>query len=232
MRFSPAVTIIVLVLIGFLTGSTAYFYAKSRTTKANADKSIHFDGQVQTVGSSTSAPDKIDSLTKPADPKGRVAYPANTYTLATGEGLFSVGSKMNIPWQTIKLANGLTNENLVQLGTVLVIPKYNTNTDYYRINFIINEDVATELNLTIRDQKTNDNFDPLKVAKTTALTYWNIAASDDWSLLSQDKSQGQALVLDKQATATNVIALVQPKIKGDNGLWALTYIEHREEKNN
>lgn len=229
---SPSLIFIVLIVIGFLTASTAFFYNKSRVAGDKANNSIAFDGEIKTSGSdSPTETDVIDSLTTPAEPKGRVSYPANTYTVKAGEGLYLVGQKMSLPWTLVQLANGIVNENSVQLGNVLVIPKYYKNTDYYRVNFIINEDIATEVNLTVRDQKDSDYFDPIKVSKNSALTYWGISKDDDFSLLEEDKSRGEAIVIAKKPGVKNIIGLTQPKIKGDNGLWAIVYIEHREDKN-
>ena len=230
---SPSLLFLALILIGFLTGSTAYFFNKSRVASNKASKLYSFNGEVQTSSSETTdnADSAIDSQTQPAEPKGRVSYPANVYTVKAGEGLYTVGQKMGMSWSLIQLANGITNADAVQLGNVLVVPKYYKNTDYYRINFIINEDIATEVNLKVRDQKESEYFDPIKVSKSSALTYWGISEKDDFSLFEEDKSAGQATVIAKKSDATNIIGLVQPKIKGDNGLWAISYIEHREDKN-
>jgi LysM repeat protein len=231
MRISPAILVIIIVLFGFLTGSSLYFYNKSRVSKKTATQNSEtFTAEIpETVDAN--APDIVDENTKPAEPKGRPSYPAHTYTVQSGETLFAIGNKFQQSWQQIVLANGLSNENLVQAGSILVIPKLNKNTDYYRVNFVLNDDKLTDLNRELREVDESDQFNPLFVAKETAVPYFNVAESDVFTLIEEDRSAGTALVEAKKADGQkNVIGLIQPKIKGAKGFWVILYVEHHEKE--
>ncbi|MEX0594791.1 MAG: LysM peptidoglycan-binding domain-containing protein [Patescibacteria group bacterium] len=218
----------VIVVFGFLTGSTLYFYNQSRpTSEQQQQNSQQFSGEIPGA-KNTTQPDKVDKLTKPADPKGRVTYPANVYTVGRGETLFGIGVKVGIDWQLIVMANGLENENVVQTGKQLVIPKLSTETDYYRVHFTLSDELASEKNRELRDQAQSDFYDPIKVAQLFGQPYFGIAETDGFTLLEQDTSQGTALVQAKSADQTNVVGLFQPKQKGDRGFWAILYIESHE----
>src|SRR3990167_4358894 len=150
MRVPPALVLVTVLLLGFLFSSTVYFYSKSRPSSKNSGDKTAFSGDLpQLTASETSK--KVDELTKPADPKGRLSYPANVYTVETKETLFGIGSKFGIDWKLIKLANGITNENLIQTGYTLVIPRIEVTTDLYRVNFQVDEDQASTLNRDLRD---------------------------------------------------------------------------------
>ncbi len=131
-------------------------------------------------------------------------------------------------WQLIVLANGLENENVVQTGKQLVIPKLSNETDYYRVVFTLNEDLASEKNRELRDVETSEEFDPIQVAKSDAIPYFGITETDEFTLLEQDNSRGTALVLAKNGSIENVVGLFQPKQKGERGFWSILYIESHE----
>jgi len=226
MRVPPALVLVTVLLLGFLFSSTVYFYSKSRpSAKSTGDKTAFSGDLPQLTASETSK--KVDELTKPADPKGRLSYPANVYTVETKETLFGIGSKFGIDWKLIKLANGITNENLIQTGYTLVVPRVETTTDMYRVNFKIDEDKASELNRELRDKGSDPLFNPVEVAKKDAVPYFGITAEDEFTLLEQDESRGTALVQAKNSNASTVVGLYQPKEKGKKGFWAVLYVELR-----
>lgn len=226
MRVPPALVLVTVLLLGFLFSSTVYFYSKSRpSAKSTGDKTAFSGDLPQLTASETSK--KVDELTKPADPKGRLSYPANVYTVETKETLFGIGSKFGIDWKLIKLANGITNENLIQTGYTLVVPRVETTTDMYRVNFKIDEDKASELNRELRDKGSDTLSNPVDVAKKDAVPYFGITAEDEFTLLEQDESRGTALVQAKNSNASTVVGLYQPKEKGKKGFWAVLYVELR-----
>jgi LysM repeat protein len=223
------VVIAVIVVFGFLTGSSLYFYNKNTadSPKAGQGNAQGFDGEIPSITGSGQA-EIVNKNTKPADHRGRVTFPANVYTVSKGETLFSIGSKFQVNWQLIVLANGLENENSIQAGKQLVIPKLSNETDYYRVDFTINEDNASLLNAELRDQPSSDYFDPKLVVKNFAVPYFGISETDQLSILEQDNSRGTALIEAISTEKTNVVGLYQPKQKGDKGFWAILYIEHHE----
>lgn len=227
MNIPLSAVIVVVIFFGFLTGSSLYFYNK--TTPKTTEKSLteEFNGEIPSSGSSTQ-PGKVDELTVPADVKGRVTYPSNTYTISKGDTLFGVGAKFELDWKLIVLANGLESENVVQTGKKLVIPKLSHETDYYRINFTLDDDNASALNRELREVEESDKYSPIIVAKDLAVPYFSISEDDEFSLLEQDNSRGVALVQVKTADRESVVGLFQPKQKGEKGFWAILYIEYHE----
>ncbi len=221
--------VIIIVIFGFLCGSTAYFYNKSRTnTAVSSGKNITtFNGDI----AQSSQPDTsslVDANTKPATPHGRLSYPANVVTIAAGDSLASIAKKMRITGTILAQANNITNVNSIEAGQELAVPKVNKNTDYYRLNFVVNDDQATALNLQLRTVTSSDSFDPVKVAQTSTAPYFSIKKTDTFILAEQDLSKGTAVVTDKMADHTAVIGLIQPKITGKNGFWAVVYIEQQD----
>ncbi len=230
MTVPPYVLVIILIVFGFMTGATLYFYGQSRTTTVShsSTSKTTFDAKLPAAGTPTPQDEALTTNTKPAEPKGRLSYPTNVYTVAPHETLFAIGQKFQISWQLIVKANGLTNENVIQAQYPLVIPALNHNTDYYRVNMTLNEAVASSLNLELRDQNSSDYFDPVKVAKKDAVPYFGITNELSYTLADQDLSKGTAAVeVKKDNEKIAVVGLFQPKVKGNKGLWAVLYIEGR-----
>ncbi|KKU42876.1 MAG: hypothetical protein UX60_C0044G0002 [Berkelbacteria bacterium GW2011_GWA2_46_7] len=227
MRIPTAVILVTILCLGFLFSSTTYFYNKSRliSSKKNNNQSV-FSGEIpQLTASQTSK--IVDEQTKPADPKGRLSYPKNVYTVETKETLFGIGVKFGIDWKLIKLANSITNENLIQSGYTLVIPRNESTTDMYRVTFAINEDKASELNRELREKSNDPNFNPVEVARRDAIPYFGLTSQDEFTLLEQDDSRATALVQAKNGTNSTVVGLYQPKERGKKGFWAVLYVELR-----
>ncbi len=230
MNVSPAIVLLILVVFGFLSGSTLYFYNKSNgdsdTTKKTTTSATF---QADLPAGQTAQPDLVDSQTVPAEPKGRLSYPANIYKVQPKQSLFAIGEKMGVSWVLVKAANGLKDENLIQADFPLAIPKLSKETDYYRVNFLINDAKATELNRELRDKATSEWYDPINVTKTHAAPYFNFQETDALKLVEADYSKGTALVEAKVEGRANYIGLIQPKTKGQKGLWAIFYVENRSE---
>lgn len=226
MNVSPVTVFVVLTVFGFLAGSTFYFYNQTRS-ETDAKKTGEATFTAEQLPNQDQQPSKVDELTTPAEPRARLSYPANTYKVQPRESLFAIGEKMGVSWTTIKKANGLKDENLIQADFPLVIPKLSKETDYYRINFLINETKAAELNRELRSADTSEWYDPVHVAKTHIEPYFFAEDTDAFRLVEADYSNGTALVEAKAETRLVYVGLVQPKTKGQKGLWALYYIEDR-----
>lgn len=227
MNIPLSVIVVVIIVFGFLTGSSLYFFNKNTPPKEKNTASEQFSADIPSSDNSPQA-NKVDELTKPADVKGRVTYPSNVYTIGKGETLFGIGAKFDIDWKLIMLANDLKNENVVQSGKKIVIPKLSHETDYYRINFSLDADNASTLNRELRAVEESDHYDPTKVAMNLAVSYFSILETDKYTLLEQDVSRGTALVEILSAKKKNVVGLFQPKQKGERGFWTILYIEHHE----
>lgn len=232
MNVPPYVLVIVLILFGFLTGSTIFFYGQSRdaVTTRQANEKATFSGKIPDGSTETSQDKALAANTKPAEPKGRLSYPTNVYSVGSLETLFAIGQKFELPWQLIFKANGLTNENVIQAGYPLVIPALSHETDYYRVNLTLNETVAARLNQELRSASTSEYFDPVKVAKKDAVPYFGLTNDADYRLGEQDQSKGTAAVeVKKNGERIAIVGLYQPKVKGSKGLWAVLYIEDQSQ---
>lgn len=228
MNLPPAVLFGIVLLIGFLTSSTVYFYNKSHVSSSGKSLTgATFQADLPTIKPSESA-QKVDELTKPAEPKGRLSYPANVYLVAAKESLSSIGTKFGISWQLIKLANGVVNENAIQAAYPLAIPKLDQSSDLYRLTFQLNDDLASQMNHNLQNQTDDPAFSPVEVAKKSAVPYFGITTTDEFTLLEQNDSNATALVQAKNGDSSNVVGLYQPKTKGKHGLWAVLYIEHQK----
>jgi LysM repeat protein len=228
MNVPVSALIVTFLIFGFLTGSTLFFYNQAKVRKADrSEQGYNFNAEIpKSVDANT--PDQVDAATKPAEPKGRPSYPANVYYVNPNETLFAIGNKFNLPWTLIVEANGISDANLIQANYPLVIPKYNKNTDYYRVNFVLNDEKLSELNRQLRNANESDYFDPIKVAKKYAVPYFGVSENDSFTLVEKDLSKGTALVEAKSDGQTNVIGLIQPKTKGEKGIWAVLYVEKHE----
>lgn len=216
-----------LVVFGFLASLSVYMYLqKTPAEKVSTDTS--YSGETNLVNTNSELNKKITDNTVPAEPRGRLQYPANTYTIKTGDSLFSLGSKLGLPWLLIKEANGLTADS-VQIGQSLAIPVIDSKTDYYRLVFVIDEAVATAKNLELRNSQNDPTFNAVNQAKSYAVNYFGINETDQFDLLSQDLSKGVAVVrVKKNETLEYYIGMIQPKIIGESGFWAMSYIEKRD----
>jgi len=203
-----------------------YYYNKSRQVSSPAKKTdTSFNAEVPPTPVSEKN-QLIDELTKPADPRGRLSYPANVYQVGERETLFNVGEKLSLGWQLLQRANGIINENLIQAGDLLVVPKLDPLTDYYRINFLIDQDRAAQLNRDLREIDAHELFSPLEVAKKSAVGYFGINDESEFKLLEADLANGTAVV-EVSGEPKKLIGLIQPRVKGERGFWAILYVEER-----
>lgn len=215
-----------LAVIGFLTGSTLHYYRQTQNYKNPQTKTGEVVFQANLPQNSNEIDKKVDELTVPAEPRGRVTYPANVYVVNTKETLFAIGSKLGIPWQIIQQANNLANENSLQAGNKLAIPKLSGETDNYRINFKLDEKQASVINHDLRDKDSDALFSPVETAKLSAVGYFEINDDDNFQLKQADLSNGTATVEVKvKSGARRIVGLIQPKTKGDKGFWAVWYVE-------
>jgi len=225
MSSSVGLVAALVLVFGFLSGSTFYFYNKSRTLEQRGEnRSSGFQADLTPL-EATPSPQPVDTLTTPGEPKNKLSYPAHVYKMPPRQSLASTGDKMQVPWQLIRAANGIQNENVVQADYPMMIPKKNVLTGYYRIEFLINNDKLAELTRETRSVDKSEWFDPINVAKRQAVPYFGLAADNAYSLLEQNDSRATAAVTVKQDEVTILIGLVQPGEKGSRGVWALYYVE-------
>ena len=95
---------------------------------------------------------------------------------------------------------------------------------------MINESRATDLNQELREKESDDNFEAKFVAKRDALSYFKIKENDEFTLVEEDLSKGTALIKAEGVETLNYIGLIQPRVMGKKGFWAVLYVEQRIKK--
>jgi len=217
---------ILLLVFGFLGGTTIYYYHQCQllSDKRSSSASKDFSGEHPLLTNQLS--EQISKLTVPAEPKNSLTYPANTYVINSGESLFIIASKIGLPYSVIKRANSITDENRLEAGRRLVVPVIDESTDLYRLKFLLNEAAITDYNAKLRDSNSQELVDPVNAARKFAVGYFNLKATDDFHLYKADLSKGESTVEVKSATGGNyIVGLIQPKIVGEKGFWVMLYIE-------
>jgi len=220
MRYQYTILAFLMIIIGFLSSVSIYYYRQSRLLSTKPDNN-NFSAELPQI---SQPQDNVEAMTEPAQPKGRLSYPAHVYKVQPGDRLASIGAKLNIPWQKIYLANDLKNEHSLKTDQLLVIPRL-APTEFYRLNFKIDEAAITEKNRQLRYESSSDLFNPIEVAKTTATGYFGITSDDEFTIIESNSADGTALI-EAKGKLRNRIGLFQPKVKGKNGLWVLLYIEN------
>ena len=225
----PVFALVVAALVfGFLVASTIYFYDQTRvsTTKKSVDTNS-FVGPVIKEPSSNQ-PNLISQYTQPDSDNGRISYPANIYTVGSGETLATIASKLGEDQQYIANANSISDPNSIQQSQPLAIPVLNTTTYFYRLNFIVSQSQAEQTVISQRASFDADLTDPVKVAKSDAIGYYNIDNTSSFTLENEDLSKGEATVSVSKPNYTAMIGLIQPKTLGKDGFWAIVYIEEQD----
>jgi LysM repeat protein len=69
------------------------------------------------------ATEQAPAETAPTPEPSTPAPTGETYTVASGDTLASIGAKLGVEWQKIAEANGLTEPYDLQIGQVLKIPR-------------------------------------------------------------------------------------------------------------
>lgn len=231
MSQSSSVVLILILIIGVLAGATFYFYNKSQSPSNSQNQTVanssDFRADLPTA-TPKATNSKVDQLTKPAQPKGRLSYPANVYRVTDKDTLFSIGETFSLPWLIIKEANSLPNENSIQADMFLAIPKVDERTDLFRINFIVDDAAVTDKNRELHSVDSSEWYDPLAIAKKYALGYFYLADTDTFKLGEANLADGTAAVnVTNKDGKKIVVGLIQPKTRGEKGLWVIYYIEEQ-----
>jgi len=220
---------VILLVFGFLSGTTVYYYRQAQlvsSQKSSSDKS--FSGTHPEITNEVS--ENIRLLSVPAEPRNALTYSAHTYKINSGESLYSIATKFGLPQALLKRANSITDENRLEAGKNLDIPVISEQTDLYRLEFLLNETTISEYNAMVREATTDELFDPVQAARKFAVGYFNLKNTDDFHLFKADLSKGESTVeVDSVSGNSYIVGLIQPKAKGDKGFWVMLYIEEINE---
>lgn len=217
----------ILLVFGFLSGTTIYYYYQSQLVSSKKNTTDNsFSGEHPKLQNELT--NAIEQNTLPAEPRGALTYPANTYAIQPGESLYGIANKFGLTQSIIKDANSITNENRLEAGRKLVIPVVDETTDLYRLKFLLNEISINEYNSRVREVDTDELFDPVQAARKFAAGYFNLKATDDFHLYRTDLSKAESTVEVISSKGDKyIIGLIQPKAKGEKGFWVMVYIEIR-----
>lgn len=225
--------VVLIVLVGVLAVTVGFFYAKNMalekkvgsdsSTLSPSTKNTDADEEA-TTATTTAAPNpsaSTSSVTEPAVAGDRPSAPTDTYTVAAGDTLSIIGSKLDISWPTLAEANGLSEEdaNKIKVGQVLIVPKNN------QISYTINTAKAAELQEKISGGKDTFRLSPADTAKSDAPPAYGLAVTDTYTQKTVDAAAGTAIVTGTHNGKNYEIKLSQPVTKGDKGIWAIESIK-------
>jgi len=145
------------------------------------------------------------------------------YTVAAGDTLFGISSKLNIPLEELAELNGITDPNQIKVGQVLKIP--NTNTvGAQKIEIDLSK--MKEIQTLVDEGKQLWRLDPVEVTKVESPEEYQFTATDLYELKNKDESKGEAVVIITKADGLRKYEalLIQPVKKGSKGVWSLVSV--------
>lgn len=149
-----------------------------------------------------------------------------SYTVKDGDTLFGISMKFNIPMDKLAEFNNITDPNQIKVGQVLKIPKSGSNISKEEIE--IDLDKMRDIQTLVDRGEQSWRLDPVEVVKATAPASFQFSALDDYTLKSKDLENGKAVVSVKKTIDSEVktfeVDLIQPVVKGENGIWAIIAI--------
>ena len=139
-----------------------------------------------------------------------------TYTVQTGDTLFTIGLKFNVPWTKIAEANGLTEQSVIKVGQILKIPGQKSSESK---NFEIDKTALSEIQTKVDAGSLAWYLDPVSVAKEQVPSTYNISKDDPYTLKSKNYTEAIAIVEVVHNTKVYQIKLIQPIKQGVGGIW-------------
>jgi len=189
-----------------------------KTTLEKKDEKTTSTSTTEEVDNET-AEEKTSLVTQPASTDSRPSRPADTYTIASGDTLYSVGKKFDLSWSLLAEANGITDINKIKVGQNIVIPKNNI------VTFAINKAKAESLQKDSTGTKTKFRLSALDTAKADISPVFGLSPSDTFKQKSLDSASGIATILATHGDRTYEIKLSQPVTKGESGIWAIDSVK-------
>lgn len=223
--------VVLIVLVGVLAGAAGFFYAKSVSlekktgsgtgTTSTSTQDTDTDEDATTTSTTATPTASTSSVTQPAAIGNRPSAPTDTYTVAAGDTLSIIGSKLDISWPTLAEANGLSEEDAdkIKVGQVLIVPKNN------QISYTVNTAKAQEIQTKVAGGKDTFRLSPADTAKSDAPSAYGLAVTDTFTQKTLDTAAGTAVVTGTHNGKNYEIKLSQPVTKGDKGIWAISSIK-------
>jgi LysM repeat protein len=146
-----------------------------------------------------------------------------TYTIQPGDTLFTISLKFGVDMNTLAQYNGLENPDAIKYGMVLKIPPAGQSTDEKKFN--IDAAQAKKYQTEADAGAGSSRLDPVAVAKDEAKGVFGISLGFDFTVVSIDKTNGNAQVRAQSGDKKYLINLIQPVKKGDGGIWAVQLVK-------
>ena len=209
-------SLIVIVLV-LITGFIVFGYSNKKNSKKTA-----------TEGNSAS----LESITKTpqASATGQVAG-EQVYVVKSGDTLFSISVKYNVKLDVLAAYNGLVDPYPIQVGQTIKIPpldgSYSASNPKEK-NYNLDLDQLKQVQASVDDGRQPWRLDPVQTAQAEVPPTFNITATDDYQLESNDIQKGQAIVIVTHDKIKYEILLVQPIRKGNSGIWATQKVTKKD----
>jgi len=215
-RVFNIILIVLLILILTAAGLVfGYYYGKN--------KGINI-GYQQAKSESEKTDSKEKETTKKAEESGQSNE--KEYTVESGDTLFSIGLKFDLPWTEIAEVNGLTEESIIVEGQKLKIPTVQgASTENGAKEYEINQADQEKYQEDTDSGKNIWRLDPVEVAKKLVPDAFGITSSDGFNLISKNTSVGEAEVEINHKGQLFTAKLIQPVEKGDDGIWTVQSVK-------
>jgi LysM repeat protein len=219
--------VFLIVVIGALGAGSGLLWAKNINLEKEldsksspvADSKKANDATSSTSAATSSIPTSTGAVTQAAPAGNRPSSPTDTYTIAQGDTLASIGSDFDLSWLDLAGANGIADTDAIKAGQILIIPKNN------QISFTVNQDKAASLQKDVNSGKIQFRLSPVDTVKSDISPAYGLGVNDSYKEQSKDVTSGTAVILATHGKKVYEITLSQPVTKGDKGIWAINSVK-------
>lgn len=204
-------------LVAVLAFTTAFFYAKSRSSKNASVTSSKSPSTTSTEAGTNPSPQASSAVSRPATNKP--STPGKTYTIQINDTLFGIAKSQGVTMAELSEANGITDADRIQAGQVLSIPENG------QVGFSVDSEKAASLQEQVDQGQSQWRLAPDETARADAPTVYGLKVSDSFTVKSRDDQKGMASVQASSELGNFLITLSQPVTKGQKGIWAIDSIK-------
>ncbi len=209
---------VLVVIILALSSASSFFFFKTKTLEKNSTGSSPSPAIQDAVSTQplSPSPSSTTSIQSNASSSTRPSNPTDTYVVKEGETLYGIANQNGLTLADLTAANGITDPNKVQAGQSLIIPKNG------QIAYTVNTTQVTAIEKNI--SKYQFRLDPVQTAQADSSPVYGLQNTDQYTLQAKDNTAGTATVTVSKNSQKYLITLIQPDIKGGQGIWAITLI--------
>src|SRR3989337_737523 len=107
------------ILVGFLSFSSTYFFSKSRNIATTDAPKVAGD-LTNTPAALISSPPPTSPTNRASDTSDRPSHPTDKYTIIKGDSLLSIAQQNGLTLIELTEANGIEDANKIQAGQVII----------------------------------------------------------------------------------------------------------------